>query len=363
MKSTKWLLINIFFTILFLLIIISLNFYIDTYATRLSLFGIKKEISQMKFMAPINQYIFKTEYIFRDPNRFDSFIFGSSRTGSIDPAKINSGKFYNMSYSLGLPSHHLAIIKAFLQKGVKIKTVIIGLDDFSFNLSPKEHEKQLERIMHPSITGRLLSDVFCTYYFRVPKLFELANGIKLLFNNEQGKKLFILNEKGLYMFWVKKEKEIELLGKPLFTTNIIQVSQKPFDKKLEDEAFVQIQELILLAKKNNFRLIIFFNPISTNLYMSPARSLFPVKQKLALLTDYYDFSGLNSVTLNNLNFYEESHYRYLVGDMIIEKIFSDSNINVPGDFGVLVTKKNVNEHIQKQKRELEKYLVNKEMVQ
>jgi hypothetical protein len=79
MKSTKWLLINIFFTILFLLIIISLNFYIDTYATRLSLFGIKKEISQMKFMAPINQYIFKTEYIFRDPNRFDSFIFGSSR--------------------------------------------------------------------------------------------------------------------------------------------------------------------------------------------------------------------------------------------------------------------------------------------
>ena len=358
MKSTKWLLINIFFTILFLLIIISLNFYIDTYATRLSLFGIKKEIGQMKFMAPINQHIFKTEYIFRDPNRFDSFIFGSSRTGVIDPAKINSGKFYNMSYSLGLPSQHLAIIKAFLQKGVKIKTVIIGLDEFSFNLSPKEHEKQLERIMHPSVTGRLLSDMFCTYYLRVPKLFELGNGIKLFFNDDRGGK-FVLNEKGLHMFWVKKEKEIELMGKPLFTMDTIQVSPKSFDKKLEDEAFVQIQELILLAKKNDFRLIIFFNPLSTNFYMPYASSLYAVKQKLASLTDYYDFSGLDSITLNNYNYYDGVHYRYLVGDMIIKKIFSDSNINVPRDFGVLVTKKNVNEHIQKQKLELEKYLVNK----
>ena len=97
--------------------------------------------------------------------------------------------------------------------------------------------------------------------------------------------------------------------------------------------------------------------------MPYASSLYAVKQKLASLTDYYDFSGLDSVTLNNYNYYEGVHYRYLVGDMIIKRIFDCGNINIPGDFGVLVTKKNVNEHIQKQKQELEKYLVKKEMVQ
>lgn len=358
MKSTKWMLINVIFIILFLSIIIALNFYIDTYGIRLSVFGIKKEIGQIKSMESINQHMFKPEYIFRDPHRFDSFIFGSSLTGLIDPNKINSGKFYNMSYSLGLPSQHLAIIKAFLQKGVKIKTVIIGLDDISFNLSPQEHEKQLERIMHPSITGRRLSNIFSTYYFRVPKIFELANGIKLLFKGEEGGKI-ILNKKGLHLLWVKKEKQIELTGKPLFTMDTIQFPPKVFDKKLEDEAFAQIQELILLAEKNNFRLIFFFNPFSFNLYMSHASSLFPVKQKLALLTDYYDFSGVNSITLNNYNYYEGVHYRYLVGNMIIKRIFDDGNIIIPVDFGVLVTKKNIHEHIQKQKRELQKYLVNK----
>ena len=87
--------------------------------------------------------------------------------------------------------------------------------------------------------------------------------------------------------------------------------------------------------------------------------MFQVKQKLASIIDFYDFSGLNSVTRNNLNYYEEDHYRYLVGNMIVKRIFGCGNINVPDDFGVLVTKNNVNEHITKQRWELENYLANK----
>ena len=89
--------------------------------------------------------------------------------------------------------------------------------------------------------------------------------------------------------------------------------------------------------------------------MPSANYLFSVKQRLVSATDYYDFSGLNSVTLNDMNYYEISHYRYIVGDMIIKKIFAVGDINVPRDFGVLVTKKNVNQHIRKQKLELENY--------
>jgi hypothetical protein len=77
------------------------------------------------------------------------------------------------------------------------------------------------------------------------------------------------------------------------------------------------------------------------------------------MTDFYDFSGLNSVTLNNLNYYEKNHYRYLVGNMIVKRIFGCGNINIPDDFGVLVTKNNINEHIKKQRWELENYLANK----
>ena len=56
-----------------------------------------------------------------------------------------------------------------------------------------------------------------------------------------------------------------------------------------------------------------------------------------------------------MNYYEESHYRYLVGDMMIKRVFGTGDMALPDDFGVLVTKQNVNGHLEKQKRELFQY--------
>jgi hypothetical protein len=355
MNYLKWLKLTITITILFLLLVVTFNFCIDTYGARLSLFSVNKEVGQIKTFTEINQHIFNPEYIFRHPDRFDSFIFGSSRTAVINPEKICDRKFYNMSYTQGLPSEHLAILKTFVRKGIKIKTVIIGVDEFCFTLSPREHEEQLLRMMHPSVTGRNLHKIFFTFFFRMPKLFEISNSMKLLLNDEQKKK-FLLNEKGLQLLWVKKEKKIELSGKPIFTTEDISLSPKLFNEKSENEFFAQIREIISLSKENNFTLIIFFNPLNNNPYIKYANSLFPVKRKLASMIDFYDFSGLNSVTLNNLNYYEEHHYRYMVGDMIVKRIFGYGTVNVPDDFGVWVTRGNIARHLEKQKLELEQYL-------
>ena len=55
---------------------------------------------------------------------------------------------------------------------------------------------------------------------------------------------------------------------------------------------------------------------------------------IATITSFYDFSGYNSVTNDNTNYYETSHYRPQVGKLIAAKIFNDVNIEVPRDFGV-----------------------------
>jgi hypothetical protein len=351
MNYFKWLKLTITIPILFLLIVVCINFYIDTYGVRLNLFAVNKKVDRIETLVEVNQHIYKPEYIFRYPDRFDSFIFGSSRTTVIDPAKICDRNFYNMSYSQGLPSEHLAILNTFVRKGIKIKTVIIGLDEFCFTIPPGEHEKQLLRIMHPSVTGRSLCDTFFTFFFRMPKLFEISNGMKLLFNNGE-RKNFLVNEKGLQLSWIETEKGIALSGKSLLTNDTIQSSPVIFEPKLVDEVFTQIEELILLSKKNNFSLIFFFNPINKNLYIKYADSLIPIKLRLASLTDFYDFSGLNPITVNNLDYYDDGHYRYFVGDMIVKKIFPCDDLNNLRDFGVLVTKKNVNKHIQNQKLEI-----------
>jgi len=359
MNCAKWLKIVLFFFILFLSAVVSFNFYLDTYGIRFSLFTLDKnnKTNYITYATTINSQIFNPEYIFCNPDHFDSFIFGSSFTSVINPAKINTGKFYNMSYSGGLPAEHLAIIKAFLQKRIRIKSVIIGLDEFSFRISPKEHENQLLRIMHPCITGKSLPSLFYLYYFRTPQLFELANGMdRLLFGKQEGK--FILDKNGLWLSWLNREKKIITSGKPIFINKDFTYNPFNYDKKLTDEVFTQIEEMIALSKKNKISLIFFFNPINSQGYLNCALGLIPIKERLASITDFYDFSGFNSVTTNNLNYYEDGHYRYLVGDTIIRRIFGCSSVvNVPKDFGVLVTKNNVESHINKQKLEMEKYKV------
>jgi hypothetical protein len=77
------------------------------------------------------------------------------------------------------------------------------------------------------------------------------------------------------------------------------------------------------------------------------------KKRLAQITDFYDFSGINSITKDPFNYYETSHYRVFIGEMMLARMFeNDKNITVPEDFGDLVTKSNIDIHIKKLKSQL-----------
>jgi hypothetical protein len=361
MKALKWLVITLSFIAVFLAIIVSFNFCEDTYGVGKSLFAFDQDmdINYRPYQDAINQHIFNPEYIFRHPDRYNSFIFGSSRVAVINPAKINKGNFYNMSYSQGLPSQHSDIIKAFLHKGIKIKTVLIGLDEFCFSVSAEEHKDQLIRIMHPDISGPSRMNIFFLYFFRKPQLFELAHAKDKLFHQRQETR-FMLDRNGLNLGWLNKDKIISTIRKPIFSGNIPQYAPITYLPQEVDGSIRVIEDLINLSKINNFSLILFFNPINAKQYLNHANQLMSIKERLARITDYYDFSGFNSITTNDINYYEESHYRYLVGDLIIKRIFDQGNQNIPQDFGILVTKKNIRRHIENEKRELAQYLARAE---
>ena len=97
---------------------------------------------------PNSNYI-KMEYILHNPDKFDSFLFGSSRTGFIDVEKIPDGKWYNMSYSEGLPEEHLENLRELIANGIIPKNVMIGVDNISCLVDPSIHDKQFYRIPYP----------------------------------------------------------------------------------------------------------------------------------------------------------------------------------------------------------------------
>lgn len=69
----------------------------------------------------------------------------------------------------------------------------------------------------------------------------------------------------------------------------------------------------------------------------------------------YDFSGYNSITIKQIStskfnefYWEPSHYKELVGDFILAKIFDGNPINrliIPADFGVALNSANIDTHL------------------
>ena len=277
-----------------------------------------------------NQHFVKMRYIFSQPEKYNAFCFGSSRVGNIDLLRIDNGmRYYNMTYSEGIPAEWLNDLQVFIKKGVHIKQVMIGLDDFSFRVDPELHKKQLSRI--PYKDNNFLT--YFNYLLKQPRKLD---------NN--------LDKASVY--------DIYGSGRPLHPEKD-EIIEADIEKHVNDEKFKKpcvyvgnrvketISELIQLKElcdDNNIQLIVFINPIHAVTHRDTDMQDFnEFKRQLAQVMDYYDFSGLNEITTNNYYYYETSHYRPLVGDMIVNRLFNKGN----ADFGVYVTKENVDKHLQR----------------
>jgi hypothetical protein len=109
-----------------------------------------------------------------------------------------------------------------------------------------------------------------------------------------------------------------------------------------------MREIAKIARDHHINLVVFINPIHKTTYLDTnLDQLFAFKKELSVITDYYDFSGLNSITTNNYYYHDTSHYRDMVGDMMMKKMFGYPHVAAPSDFGVLVTRRNVDAHLGK----------------
>ena len=277
-----------------------------------------------------NQHFLKMRYILGEPQKYDAFCFGSSRVGNIDLFKIDNGlRYYNMTYSEGLPSEWLNDLQIFIEKGVLVKQVIIGLDDFSFRVDPELHKNQWQRIPY---TDDNLKTYFA-YLLRQPKKPTDIEGKECIYDiYGSGRTLHVEVDEQIEAN-IEQHIDDEKFKKPcVYVGSRVQ------------ETIADIIKIKALCDDNNIQLIVFINPIHIVTYRNTDMQDFnEFKRQLAQVTDYYDFSGLNEITTNNYYYYETSHYRPLVGDMIVNRLFNKGNV----DFGVYVTKDNVDEHLQR----------------
>ncbi len=346
----KWT-ISVFLSIVIIVgAVVSVNVVVDTY-------GIFRTNFSRQVMPPNMNYV-KIKYLLENKNKFDSFIFGSSRVSYINEEKITNGRYYNMFYAEGVPEEHLANIRFLLKNGVSMKNLMIGLDEFSGVIDPKQHLSSLLVQPYPGVSGKKLLNFYGEYFFRLDKFIpELEDYIRHNYTKrnspEEHRIFFDMYGTGRILI-PAVDKEIERdVQAHIHDKRFLEPFHRVGDNSAN--ALAAMKEIVDLAKRKGINLTVFINPIHKTTYLDTNLSQFAsFKKKLAAITEYYDFSGLNSITTNNYYYYESSHFRLLVGDMMLKTMLGAPKVAVPPDFGFHVTRENIDSHLRSQCREIRK---------
>ena len=302
---------------------------------------LRKDFDSM-WICPNERFV-KTDYILRNPAKYDSFVFGSSRVSQIPVALLNSstgGRFYNMAVVSGVAADNLSTIKLFLKNGVKVRNVLVGLDYFSFQMLP------LENLVRNTRYPETLKEKIKFYYTYLTLQPDSGMLHEIRFDGKDT--AYDLLGTGEYDF-IKKEKNIALhpeehdqkLRQPVFT----------ICRSRLDQTIGEIRDIVDTCKQNNIRLVIFMNPGHAWSYLCDDIAFMnTARARLAELADFWDFSRPSSITESNFSFIDIIHYRKKIGGMVAERMFGVKG-PAPADFGALVTRANASAYLEKAARD------------
>ena len=323
MNKKKMFYITLTMIIFLLLGSISINYILNPY-------GVFKKYKNYEISTPVNERYLKTSYILDNPQKYDSFIFGSSRVGTLEGENLKEiGDFYNMTFSGALPKEILEILQLFIENKIKIKNIILGIDDFDFYTEPKTHEEILYKISYKKLKDNRYN--FLKYYLLKNPLNKV--NYTYLFKKEKGYNDILNTGK-----WKKEyadiqiESDIEAHKNKLSNIKIDKSYINRIDKTIEE-----INQIIRICEDNNINLTVIYLPLYKNTYMANKGLINESRKELQKIISYWDMVEIKGFTNNEYYWYEESHYRPILGRKILKQIFKENytrNVEIPNYFGI-----------------------------
>ena len=279
-----------------------------------------------------NSNYIKMTYILKNPDKFDSFLFGSSRAGFLNVEKMGE-HCYNMWYPQGMPGEHLNNLKTMLSKGIVPKRVFIALDSASYMNDPSLHESMQTYAPYEYLKSHPVK--FITMYLDPAVALQSLPVINSHTPNESYAECFY--ETGAQISYGE-------VG-----THSFEDSPYVGPTFMMDECLETVREIAGLCNENGIELIVFTNPMHYATYeFSLELDYIDFLRRLAEITPYWNFSGYNDITRNSDYYRDPSHFLPEVGDMMIDCMLNGTQIDGLYDqgFGVYITNENAEQWIQ-----------------
>ncbi|WP_064091887.1 hypothetical protein [Rossellomorea aquimaris] len=339
----------VLFVISIVLPIISFNYYIDP----LWLFGHKNQWNDIQQgfnerQQKVNKWTFS-----ESKKQTDALLLGSSRSTYLNEHDFKGINVYNFAVSsMQVEEYEGYVEYAKSQTGKEFDYIFLGLDFFASNTFRPAPEKKPSYYIENTNS----------YLYRLKSLASIDTLKKSIvdFQSSRINKPTFIDHRYYSRTNIAKpfSAPIDLVNRRI-ETNIYEHYQMPERYKYDSN----IKDMLIRLKEKNphTEFIVYTTPITY------PRMAVELQQKeywqgyTNWLTDIVDVFGevhhfmtVNKVTTNLSNFVDSHHFKPEIGSDIIDHIWNKSN-QTNENFGVDITKKNIDESIKSTKRDLKEY--------
>mgnify|MGYP001407195944 CR=1 FL=1 len=298
----------------------------------------------------------KTNYVYnRGLDEFDGILLGSSRTTFYNQNDFGDMKIYNYASSSMFPYEYKGYINFAKEiKGKDFKYIIIGADFFGTNV-PKDVKFENPEFYIKNTTS------FSYRYKMLLSTDALKKSIVNIKNTlKSGQEYYDRNN----VKYQPKVSESERLER--YTTNLKRHTMElSYPKYVYNENYLDILKEIKRDNPNT-KFIIFTSAITSDLLVSIIKNGNRMqeyerwlRELIEVFGEVHHFMTINSITKNLENYPDDDHAYPHIVKFAANKIANIENSNIPEDFGVLVTKQNIDQHLKNLKEQIKAYDLNK----
>ncbi len=332
-ESKKFSLYQLSSFILITILLIFLNYKYDTYGV------FSDKLIPYPIFDMINLRINKFNYLEKNYNLYDSYLIGGSRAIVYKEKELNkytNKQFFNYATVRSDMYDNLVTIK-YLLKRQKVKMIILQLGMDDLYIYGENNENLLNRSHY-----KLIGENKYVYYFKYIFSFDLtktiSNYVSLSYLNKNKTQL-VEDEFYTYTVYEKQIKEDPTKFYNYQFSKSLYLRLTDYKNNKIKENIEALREIKKLTDDCNTELIVLTAPLNHHLYYKIKKEDLEVYlDQIKEVTPFWNFTTLNSITLNNTNYYDHSHFRYKIAKLILAKIFNDKSIDVPEDFGTYIKK-------------------------
>lgn len=290
----------------------------------------------------------KIAYVDKNHEKYDSYIIGSSKTSSYSVEKLNEyyggASFYNM-IMYGGDMYDAQKTAEYLIENYQVKNLIlnIGIEEmFKYDYEDDPTKGNL----HAKVDGSSVPLFYLKYAFLNPQYsLDKVSAFVRRDYLPTADDVFV-PETGVYNKAVRDAESISDMESFMAANTGFYLYRE--DGRTGDMMDKTVESIRIVKNLCDERGID-FKLIASPIYDSEIEDynyddLCAYWQKIAEVSDIYDFTGYSPVSMDPRYFYDDAHFRNSVGDMALAWIFGDTEEYIPDGFGHSTTKENAYEY-------------------